>query len=405
MTTFKKKATKTPAYDPAVPVDMLITHPRNPRQGNVEAITESIKANGFYGTIVAQGSTGHVLGGNHRLKAARELGMETVPVAWLDIDDDRALRILLADNRTADLAEYDDAALSALLQELAESDGLDGTGYDDDALGALMAKLADPVEGPDAQIDQAAELQEKWKVERGQVWAIGNHRLGCGDATNAEDVKQLLDGNKPNLMITDPPYGVEYDPAWRNEAAEKGQLAYAARRVGEVQNDDRADWSAAWKLSPSDVAYVWHGALMVADVLQSLIDTKYEPRPQIIWAKSNFPISRGHYTWTHEPCWYVVRKGATASWIGPATSRTVWSDITLDANVDGGHSTQKPVECMARPMRNHKGDVYDPFLGSGTTMVAAEQLGRTCFGIELHPPYCAVILERMADMGIEGKLA
>lgn len=130
--------------------------------------------------------------------------------------------------------------------------------------------------------------------------------------------------------------------------------------------------------------------------------TGFEIRNQIIWAKPHFPISRGHYTYRHEPLWYAVRKGATAHWIGDATENTVWN-IALDKNVEGGHSTQKPLECMAHPIRNHEGDVYDPFLGSGTTLVACQNLGRRGRGIEISAAYVAVCLERMsiAFPGIE----
>lgn len=228
----------------------------------------------------------------------------------------------------------------------------------------------------------------------GDVWILGGHRLRCGDSTNASDVSAALGDGHPTLMVTDPPYGVDYDPNWRNEAAKAGKLAYADRRVGEVANDDREDWTPAWKLFPGAVGYVWHAGRHASAVQASLLAADFEIRNQVIWAKSNFPISRGHYHWRHEPCWYAVRKGKTANWIGDRKQTTLW-EINLDKNVEGGHSTQKPVECMARPIRNHDApEVYDPFLGSGTTISAAEQLGRRCFGLELEPRYCDVIVER-----------
>jgi DNA modification methylase len=126
----------------------------------------------------------------------------------------------------------------------------------------------------------------------------------------------------------------------------------------------------------------------------------FEIRYQIMWRKPHFPVSRGHYTYQHEPCWYGVRKGRQSHWIGDHNASTVW-DITLDKNVAGGHSTQKPLECMARPLRNHEGDVYEPFAGSGTTIVAAEQLGRRCYALEIEPAYVAICLERLSKMGCE----
>ena len=230
-------------------------------------------------------------------------------------------------------------------------------------------------------------------VQAGEVWALGRHRLMCGDSTKADDVARLMDGAKPNLMITDPPYGVDYEPNWRNEAADKGLISHAASRVGVVTNDDNADWRAAYALFTGDVAYVWYADRMASVSPSWLTDAGFEIRNQIIWAQSRFAISRGHYNAKHEPCLYAVRKGATANWIGDHSQTTLW-DINLDKNVDGGHSTQKPLECMARPMRNHAGDVYDPFLGSGTTLIAAQRLNRVCYGMEIEPKYCDVIIKR-----------
>jgi DNA modification methylase len=252
-------------------------------------------------------------------------------------------------------------------------------------------------------IDRAEELQKKWGTELGQVWVVGPHRIMCGDATNAEDVARLLDGAKPLLCVTDPPYGVEYDPAWRNKLAKNGQLGYGARRVGRVPNDDRIDWREAWALVPSDVLFVWHAGIYAGTVQIGIEAEGFVIRSQIIWAKPHFVISRGNYHCQHEPCWYAVRKGATAHWVGDRKQTTVW-EIKLDRNAEGGHSTQKPVECMERPMRNHEGDVYDPFLGSGTTAVAADRQGRRCYGLDISPAYVAVTLERLAAMGYEPKL-
>jgi DNA modification methylase len=264
-----------------------------------------------------------------------------------------------------------------------------------DALRDLIEQLQRPVmkagnTDPDALPDNVPA-----RAKLGDVWALGEHRLGCGDATKGEDVVRVLPTREqwPMLMVTDPPYGVEYDPAWRDEAAAKGQIAYAASRVGEVANDERVDWTPAWELFPGDVAYVWHAGRHASEVQASMQRTGFEIRNQVIWAKAHSPITRGHYRWRHEPCWYAVRKGATAHWIGDRTQSTLW-EIALDPNVAGGHSTQKPVECMARPLRNHKGDVYDPFLGSGTTLIAAEQLGRRCYAIEIEPKYVDVAIAR-----------
>jgi DNA modification methylase len=284
------------------------------------------------------------------------------------------------------LATQSDEQLTALL------DGLQPTSA---ALGSLLRELAPPVPKQLNPDDADLTPPEDPVTQSGDLWLLGDHRLLCGDATNADDVALLLDSETPNLMVTDPPYGVNYDPAWRNKAAAEGLLAYAARRIGPVPNDERSDWREAWALFPGDIVYSWHppGATSLVHAA-ALQDSGFTLRMQIIWAKSNFPIGRGDYHVRHEPCWYAIRTGKPARRTDDRTQTTLW-EINLDRNVEGGHSTQKPVECMARPMRNHEPcDVYDPFCGSGTTVIAAEQLGRRCFALEINPAYCDVIVRR-----------
>ncbi len=429
-----------------VSLENLRRHPKNPRQGDVESIQESISANGFYGALVVQRSTGYVLAGNHRMEAAKREKADKLPVIWVDVSDEEALRILLADNRTNDVADYDNSALAQLLKDLLSETGtLEGTGYDDDALSELLGELedhADAGEDPGPELDRADELREKWGTEAGQLWEIpsrtspdNSHRLLCGEATSSSDVGRLLDGAEPELMVTDPPYGVEYDASWRISALQDGHSGGTA--TGKVTNDDRADWREAWELFPGKVAYVWHAALATSVVGDSLEACGLIPRNLIVWAKSALVIGRGHYHHQHEACWYAVRKGASAGFVGNRKQTTLWrflSDVVREGEevfvrrkdaetlyaISGdestiwdvpkpkknetGHSTQKPTECMARPVRNHKGDVYDPFVGSGTTIVAAENQIRACFAMEIDPGYVAVILERLSGMGLEPRL-
>jgi DNA modification methylase len=193
-------------------------------------------------------------------------------------------------------------------------------------------------------------------------------------------------------------------------------LNYADRRVGEVSFDDEMDWSSAWACFPGEVAYVWHAGRYGVPAIESLEKCNFLVRTQIIWKKAGFVISRGHYNWQHEPCWYAVRKGKKAHWIGDHSQSTIWEIAPVAQDKENmRHGTQKPLECMARPIRNHEGDVYDPFIGTGTTMLAAEQLGRTtmlaaeqlgrtCYSMEIEPKYCAVTLERMNRAGVTGSL-
>jgi DNA modification methylase len=230
-------------------------------------------------------------------------------------------------------------------------------------------------------------------VRDGEVWLLGDHRLMCGDATVADDVKRLLAGAAPHLMVTDPPWGVDYDAAWR--ANELGR-----RRVPRsVVNDDRADWREAFALFPGDVAYVYHASLRGEVAIAALESVRLMRRGENIWVKSHFVIGHGDYQRQYEPCWYVVREGANSHWDGGRDKSDVW---TISRDQDGrddwtAHGTQKPVECMLRPIENSSrpGDaVYDPFVGSGTTIIAAQIAGRRCYAMDIDPVCCTMAIER-----------
>ena len=272
--------------------------------------------------------------------------------------------------------------------------------------GAEMARLGDQASdlgavldpealGGDGQVegeDDVPELPVTPVSVPGDMWHLGVHRLICGDSTAADVVGRLLGDVRPLLMVTDPPYGVEYDPSWRNQAG-----AAKTKRTGKVLNDDRADWREAWALFPGDVAYVWHGALHAATVAESLVSAGFAIRSQIIWAKDRLVLSRGDYHWQHEPCWYAVRAKGKGHWAGDRKQTTLWQIANRDQDADTVHGTQKPVECMRRPILNNSSPgqaVYEPFMGSGTTLIAAETTGRVCFGVELNPAYVDVAIER-----------
>jgi len=225
----------------------------------------------------------------------------------------------------------------------------------------------------------------------GDIWLLGKHRLVCGDCTVSLYVEYVLNGVRPHLMVTDPPYGVNYEPAWRTVLADNpNELA-----KGKVLNDDRADWQDAWALFPGDVAYVWHGGLHASTVAKSLGAAGFTIRSQIIWDKTRLIIGRGDYHWQHEPCWYCVRDGRKGHWAGGRSQTTIWQ--IPHRKSETGHSTQKPVECMKRPIENNSSPgqaVYEPFCGSGTTIIAAEMTGRACHAIELNPAYVDVAVER-----------
>jgi len=314
-----------------------------------------------------------------------------IRLSHLDEDDRRAYRI--ADNKLTELSEWDDPILRDEIALLLAVD------YDLGLLGIVDEDLEALLRDPDQVEDGAVEGEDDIPAPpvmpvsvAGDLWQLGSHRLICGDSTAADVVGRLLGNVKPLLMVTDPPYGVEYDPSWRNQAG-----AAKTKRTGKVLNDDRADWREAWALFPGDVAYVWHGALHAAEVAESLMAAGFNVRSQIIWAKDRLVLSRGDYHWQHEPCWYAVKKTGKGHWAGDRKQTTLWQIANKDQDADTVHGTQKPVECMRRPILNNSSPgqaVYEPFMGSGTTLIAAETTGRVCYGIELNPAYVDVAIER-----------
>jgi DNA modification methylase len=378
------------------PLDRLVPYARNARTHSDEQIAQiaaSMVEFGWTNPILVD-AAGNVIAGHGRLLAAAQLGLAEAPVVILDhLTEAQRRAYVIADNKLALNAGWDDAQLAAELHRLnGEGFDLSLIGFSEAELDELMASLEDAAASVDGE-DDVPEPPADPVTRPGDLWILGGHRLLCGDATVATDVERLLGSEKPNLMVTDPPYGVEYDPSWRNEAG-----VSATSRTGKVTNDDRADWREAWALFSGDVAYVWHADRQAAVVQASLEASGFEIRCQLIWAKSRFVLGRGDYHWQHEPCWYAVRKGATGHWQGARDQSTLWSighaDDEDDATV---HGTQKPVECMRRPIANNSevGDVvYEPFAGSGSTLIAAQTTGRRCYAIEIEPAYCDVVIER-----------
>lgn len=381
-----------------VGIETLSPDPANVRkhgQRNMDAIKASLRRFGQQKPIVVD-AKGIVLAGNGTLAAARELGWREIQIVRTELTGSQATAFGIADNRSAELAEWDEKLADVLASLKAEDFPLEEIGFDLDELEALKPEVKSDADA-EPQIDKAEELRAKWGVELGQVWQLGEHRITCGDSTSAEVVKRLLGDEKPHLMVTDPPYGVDYDSSWREDAMPEKNTPNGAR--GKVSNDHKADWSEAWKLFEGDVAYVWHAGNMAHIVAQSLLACDLHMRAQIIWAKHQFVIGRGDYHPHHEPCWYAVRKGATGHYNGDRTQSTLW-EIDKPQKSETGHSTQKPIECMERPIRNNSkpGElVYEPFSGSGTTIIACERTGRKCRAIELNPAYVAVAIQRWAD--------
>ncbi len=350
--------------------------------------------NGRYAAAQAiydAGGTIHLAPGPDRGGAAIPAG--TVPV--LDVTgwtEEERTAYALADNRIAENATWDEARLKEQLAGLVAMDfDIPVIGFDEQAVLELLA-APPPAGDPDVVPEEPAEPVSAL----GDVWILGEHRIVCGSSTDPDTVKAVLAGEKPHLMVTDPPYGVEYDASFRNGILRENGTVVGARAVGKVLNDDRADWREAWALFRGDVAYVWHAGVHAETVSASLRAVGMEIRSQIIWAKQHLAIGRGDYHWQHEPCWYAVRKGRPGHYDGGRKQTTLWQ-IDKPQRSETGHSTQKPVACMRRPIENNskRGDaIYEPFSGSGTTIIAAELSGRRCYAIELHPPYVDVAVLR-----------
>jgi DNA modification methylase len=378
-------------------VERLTANPRNYRkhpEKQIERLRASLRRHGFQKPLVVK-RDGVILAGHGMELAARAEGMATVPVHVYT--GEKPLAFMVDDNEASKGAEEDGARLEELVYEIAELEGVEvelvdsGNGREEPAL-----------EDPGADKPPAEPV-----TKPGDLWLCGRHRVLCGDATVATDVGRVLDGEKPLLCVTDPPYGVQYEPEWRDAVDKHGLLGNRpTQSTAKPQNDDRCDWGDVWSILTCEVLYCWHGGCHASEVQGGIEEAGFEIRNQIIWCKPQAVWGRGAYSWQHEPCWYAVRKGCKAHWISTTPQVTVWQIAGMapfgrtrdDADERTGHSTQKPLECMARPIRNHGGDVIDPFLGSGTTLIAAHGLKRICYGIEIEPRYVDVAVRRWQKM-------
>lgn len=396
------------------PIDRLVPYGRNPRRNDaaVDRMCASIREFGFKIPCLVR-SDGEVVDGDLRLKAARKLGLTEVPVILCDEwtpAQVKAFRLLV--NRSAAWADWDEELLALELQELNESDfDLSLTGFEPPEIDDLLLLPDD-----DEKANAAPPRPDNPVSRPGDLWLCGDpphqHRILCADATSPDAVAHLLGGHKPILLVTDPPYGIELDSEWRDRAGLNGcgaaEPSYLKHRTPghtetTISGDTRADWSDAFELVPSlQVAYVWHASVFTCEVLTGLLRIGFLYAQQIIWNKGRTVLTRTHYWYQHEPCWYVRKKNAP--WYGKAgENSTIWDSPSPKFIMGGSdeekfdHPTQKPVELMRRPILNHtkrKELVYDPFLGSGTTLVAAELTERVCLGIELDAKYVDVAVTR-----------
>lgn len=400
-----------------LPVADLSEHPRNANVGDVGAIHGSLSRFGFLGTIIVQESTGQILAGNHRFRAAKQAGMAEVPVALVDLSDEDAIAFMIADNRTGQLATNDEAKLAALLQELAQGDGgLEGTGYDGDDLDELLSDLANgtmPEVDPvvlDPPPSAAAEALKKWKVKSGQLWRAGDQEIFCGDATDAASYRFSGDAD---IVWTDPPYGVNVGERDLQQAKVRGRRSDGLA----IENDDLdaaglttmldAMLDAVLpKLAKGGAIYVASPAGPLNVVFQQALIARDIMRHSLIWAKQQFVMGRADYHYQHEPIIYGWKPGAAHHWVGGRKQTSLLQHDRPHASA--GHPTQKPVSLIAQCLANHYRDgalVLDPFCGSGSTLLAAHHLGMRGFGVEIDPKFVAVSLDRLQAVGLVPELA
>lgn len=388
------------------PIDRFIPYARNPRKNNhaVDRMCASLREFGFKIPCLVR-SDGEVVDGHLRLKAAQKLGITEVPVILCDEwtpAQVKAFRLMV--NRSVAWANWDEELLALELQEIqALSFDLNLTGFEVPEIDHLLCVPGEP------EVDTVLPLPEQATSRPGDLWLLGPHRLLCGDATSREAVTRLLEHRLPRLMLADLPYRMETDRAGLSGCgpAEPSHLKHNEDQCNtSISSDTPADWSEAFALVPSlEVAYVWHRPQFTREVLESLLRIGFVHHEQIIWNKGRPVLTHTHYSLQHEPCWYVRKKNAP--WYGiPGESSTIWDSpspksIIGDSDDKFDQSTQKPVELIRRPIKNHTRHnelVYDPFLGRGTTLVAAELTGRVCCGLELDPKYVDVIVERWQNL-------
>jgi len=365
-------------------------NPRKIKKEQLDKLTAHINEDGYHQRIIVN-TDYTIIGGHQRKKALLQAGykpsdvIEVLMPEWT-LQQQELDRINVRDNLNFGEFDFD------ILQEQFNLEELEEFGFDKEFLETL-----EPVIIPSIDEDEIEQLPANPVSKLGDVYILGNHRLMCGDSTNAEHVSRLLDGANPILMVTDPPYGVSYEPEWRKDAGLNN-----SQNMGKVLNDDRYDWSDAYSLFTGDVAYIWHPSKYTHKFAEHIENNGFDLINLIVWSKNRFVLSRGDYHHQHEPLWYGVKKGTNHNWQGKRDQSTIWEiDNYAGGATDGqeqtGHGTQKPIECMLRPIMNNSKvgeSVYDPFGGSGTTLIAAQRSKRNCYMMELSPAYIDVIVKR-----------
>jgi DNA modification methylase len=386
------------AYDEMRRTEEVTPNPRNPNRhpnSQIALLAKMIAAQGWRAPITVSSRSGLVVRGHARLAAARIVGAEVVPVDVQPYESEAAeWADLVADNKVAELSEMDVRSLTDLLATIDASEiDLELTGFTVDEIAAMMAGT-DHVEVIE---DEAPDLPAEPVTRPGNLWLLGKHRVLCGDSTSAEDMARLMDGRKATMVFTDPPYGVDYVGKTKNALKIRND-APGFEGTQKLVADSMAE-VGKW-LSPGGAFYVCSpaGDMELAFRL-GLIDAGLTLRQQIVWAKDQFVMGRQDYQWRHEAILYGWKDGAAHFFAGGRSQDTVWEIPRPKQSTE--HPTIKPVALVAKAVSNSSSAgaiIADPFLGSGTALVACEQLGRICYGMEIDERYADVIVQRWENL-------
>lgn len=367
----------------AVPIETLKGLPGNPRLGDVDAVARSLARFGQRKPIVVRKDDGTIIAGNHTWQAAKKLGWTEIAVAFVGDDDVTAQAYALADNRTAELGSYDEQALIELIEKVhaVVPEYVRDAGWSDEAVADLVAKIESEQIPTELDEDEVPEPPAEPKTKLGDIWQLGRHRLMCGDSTDEIQVTKLMNGQTANMIFTDPPYGVDYKGI--NNDSRDG-LENLLRKSFEV---------IVTKIEKGCSVYIFHSDKN-ADIFHKVFREFFYFSSMIIWVKNSLTLSQTDYQSQHEPCLYGWEKNGTHKWFSDRKQTSIWQGTKERVE---GHTTPKPIEIVSTAIKNSskiKDKIVDFFGGSGSTLIACEQLNRDCFMMELDSKYCDVIIER-----------
>jgi DNA modification methylase len=367
------------------PIDLLIPYAKNARvhdDAQIAQLAGSIKEFGFNNPILIDKDNG-IIAGHGRVMAARKLGLTEVPTILLDhLNETQRKAYILADNRIAINSTWDNEMLSLELMDIKDDVSLAMLGFSVDELDALL----NPTQLTDGLTDEDAvpEVPEEPTTKLGDIYQLGNHRLMCGDSTSIDAVEKLMDGQKADMVFTDPPYGVDYKGI--NNDSRDG-----------LEDLLRGAFGNYFAISKSGASIYCFHSDRCADVFHRVFREFFHFSSMIIWAKNSLTLSQTDYQSQHEPCLYGWMDNGTHSWHSDRKQTSVWK---FDKERVSGHTTPKPVALVEKAISNSSksGDiVIDLFGGSGSTLIAAEKIGRHSILMELDPKYCDVIIKRWED--------